>query len=57
MTPRRALIGLHIGALAFGLSGIFGKLALAAPLAGALVLRKPYDLKALKAALETCSGP
>ncbi|WP_312207586.1 DMT family transporter [Pseudomonas kuykendallii] len=33
MTPRRALIGLHIGALAFGLSGIFGKLALAAPLA------------------------
>ncbi|HLV15932.1 MAG TPA: DMT family transporter [Pseudomonas sp.] len=32
MTPRRALIGLHIGALAFGLTGVFGKLALAAPL-------------------------
>ncbi|WP_263145598.1 DMT family transporter [Pseudomonas sp. RIT-PI-AD] len=33
MTPRRALLGLHLGALAFGLSGVFGKLALAAPLA------------------------
>lgn len=32
MTPRRALLGLHIGALAFGLTGVFGKLALAAPL-------------------------
>lgn len=32
MTPRRALIGLHIGALAFGLTGVFGKLILAAPL-------------------------
>lgn len=32
MTPRRALIGLHIGALAFGLTGVFGKLALAVPL-------------------------
>ena len=26
LTPRGALIGLHIGALMFGLSGIFGKL-------------------------------
>ncbi|TRX75851.1 DMT family transporter [Pseudomonas mangiferae] len=33
MNTRRALLGLHLGALAFGLSGIFGKLALAAPLA------------------------
>ena len=33
MTPRQALIGLHISALAFGLTGVFGKLALAAPLA------------------------
>ncbi len=33
MSPRRALLGLHLGALAFGLSGIFGKLVLAAPLA------------------------
>ena len=32
MTPRRALLGLHIGALAFGLTGVLGKLALAAPL-------------------------
>ncbi|MGP3790608.1 DMT family transporter [Pseudomonas sp. B392_1p] len=32
MTPRQALLGLHIGALAFGLTGVFGKLALAAPL-------------------------
>lgn len=32
MTPRRALLGLHIGALAFGLTGVFGKLALAVPL-------------------------
>ena len=32
LTPRQALIALHIGALCFGLSGIFGKLALAAPL-------------------------
>ncbi|MNM87417.1 putative inner membrane transporter yiJE [compost metagenome] len=32
MTPRSALIGLHIGALMFGLSGIFGKLILAGPL-------------------------
>lgn len=32
MTPRQALLGLHVGALAFGLTGVFGKLALAAPL-------------------------
>lgn len=32
LTPRSALIGLHVGALMFGLSGIFGKLILAAPL-------------------------
>ncbi|MFS2126357.1 DMT family transporter [Pseudomonas sp. Pseusp97] len=32
LTPRGALIGLHIGALMFGLSGIFGKLILAGPL-------------------------
>lgn len=32
LTPRSALIGLHIGALMFGLSGIFGKLILAGPL-------------------------
>ncbi|HLT04824.1 MAG TPA: DMT family transporter [Pseudomonas sp.] len=32
MTPRQALLGLHVGALAFGLTGVFGKLALAVPL-------------------------
>lgn len=32
LTPRSALLGLHIGALMFGLSGIFGKLILAGPL-------------------------
>ncbi|TXH91863.1 MAG: DMT family transporter [Pseudomonas sp.] len=32
MQHRTALIALHLGALLFGLSGIFGKLALAAPL-------------------------
>ncbi|QKE63892.1 DMT family transporter [Aquipseudomonas campi] len=32
MNRRKALIALHLGALLFGLSGIFGKLALAAPL-------------------------
>lgn len=32
LTPAQALLGLHIGALAFGLSGIFGKLAPTAPL-------------------------
>lgn len=31
MTRRSALLALHLGALLFGLSGIFGKLALAAP--------------------------
>jgi len=33
MRHRSALLALHLGALLFGLSGIFGKLALAAPLA------------------------
>ncbi|SEI43347.1 EamA domain-containing membrane protein RarD [Azotobacter beijerinckii] len=33
MRHRSALLALHLGALFFGLSGIFGKLALAAPLA------------------------
>ena len=32
MQHRTALFALHLGALFFGLSGIFGKLALAAPL-------------------------
>ncbi|SDH93986.1 DMT family transporter [Pseudomonas panipatensis] len=32
LTPRSALLGLHIGALMFGLTGIFGKLILAGPL-------------------------
>ncbi|MDV7213969.1 DMT family transporter [Azotobacter beijerinckii] len=32
MRHRSALLALHLGALCFGLSGIFGKLALAAPL-------------------------
>ncbi|WP_437881309.1 DMT family transporter [Pseudomonas sp. LRF_L74] len=32
MNKRSALLALHLGALFFGLSGIFGKLALAAPL-------------------------
>ncbi|MCY1286470.1 carboxylate/amino acid/amine transporter [compost metagenome] len=32
LTPRSALLGLHVGALMFGLSGIFGKLILAGPL-------------------------
>ena len=31
MNRRKALLALHLGALLFGLSGIFGKLALAAP--------------------------
>ncbi|WP_017903310.1 DMT family transporter [Pseudomonas asplenii] len=31
MTPRSALGALHIGALMFGLTGVFGKLAVAAP--------------------------
>ena len=31
MTPRTALGALHIGALMFGLTGVFGKLASAAP--------------------------
>ncbi|MCJ8168805.1 DMT family transporter [Atopomonas sediminilitoris] len=31
MTRRQALIGLHIGAITFGLAGIFGKLALVGP--------------------------
>ena len=32
MNRRKALLALHLGALLFGLSGIFGKLALAAPI-------------------------
>ena len=32
MNRRKALLALHLGALFFGLSGIFGKLALAAPI-------------------------
>lgn len=32
LTPRSALFGLHIGALMFGLTGVFGKLILAGPL-------------------------
>ncbi len=31
MTPRSALGALHIGALMFGLTGVFGKLAAASP--------------------------
>ncbi len=31
MTPRTALGALHIGALMFGLTGVFGKLAAASP--------------------------
>lgn len=31
MTPRTALGALHIGALMFGLTGVFGKLATASP--------------------------
>lgn len=31
MTPRTALGALHIGALMFGLTGVFGKLAAATP--------------------------
>ncbi|SDG53868.1 DMT family transporter [Pseudomonas seleniipraecipitans] len=33
MSPRNALLGLHVGALAFGLSGIFGELAGTTPMA------------------------
>ncbi|TWC38894.1 EamA domain-containing membrane protein RarD [Pseudomonas sp. SJZ079] len=33
MTERKALLAIHLGALLFGLSGIFGKLALTTPLA------------------------
>ncbi len=33
MTPRKALLAIHLGALLFGLSGIFGKLAATTPLA------------------------
>lgn len=33
MTQRKALLAIHLGALLFGLSGIFGKLAATAPLA------------------------
>ncbi|TBU73431.1 EamA family transporter [Pseudomonas daroniae] len=33
MTTRKALLGLHLGALAFGLSGIFGELANTSPIA------------------------
>ena len=33
MTPRNALLAVHLGALLFGLTGVFGKLAEAAPLA------------------------
>lgn len=33
MTPRNALLAVHLGALLFGLTGVFGKLAAAAPLA------------------------
>lgn len=32
MTPRNALLALHLGALLFGLTGVLGKLAAAAPL-------------------------
>lgn len=32
MTPRNALLAIHLGALMFGLSGVFGKLAESAPL-------------------------
>ncbi|MDH1157619.1 EamA family transporter, partial [Pseudomonas otitidis] len=31
MTPRNALLAIHLGALLFGLSGIFGKLAETSP--------------------------
>ncbi|CAM5525397.1 EamA family transporter OS=Stutzerimonas stutzeri OX=316 GN=CXK95_16560 PE=4 SV=1 [Stutzerimonas stutzeri] len=32
MTPRRALLAIHLGALMFGLSGVLGKLAESQPL-------------------------
>ncbi|KAF1050634.1 MAG: putative cystine transporter YijE [Stenotrophomonas maltophilia] len=46
LTQRSALIGLHIGALMFGLTGIFGKLILAGPL-GIVFARALFGVAAL----------